>query len=277
LYRHHGIDLGDGRVVHYAGDVDGSKVTAYARVSSWDEFAQGAQVSVRPYAGNRDPEATVIRALSRVGESRYNLVFNNCEHYARWAVTGVHCSEQVTAASSLGASVAVPLVAANVGLSVVVSIGAVSNLSGPGIVSGLAAAGGVVGGGAVAGVAVLGLGPGALSATLINRNALRDDPDLPTSEREGRAVGRAGSYTGAAAGTIGAIWAISALGYPGLSGAGISSGLAAIGSVAGGGMAAGTALSIIAPAVGAALLAYIFYRIYTALSDPSGPVTPALG
>lgn len=42
-------------------------------------------------------------------------------------------------------------------------------------------------------------------------------------------------------------------------------------------MAAGTALSIIAPAVGAALLAYIFYRIYTALSDPSGPVTPALG
>lgn len=41
------------------------------------------------------PEETVERAKSRLGEDKYSLVFNNCEHFAIWCKTGVHESHQV--------------------------------------------------------------------------------------------------------------------------------------------------------------------------------------
>lgn len=42
------------------------------------------------------PEETVKRAESRLGESGYNLICNNCEHFAIWCKTGVHESHQVS-------------------------------------------------------------------------------------------------------------------------------------------------------------------------------------
>ena len=41
------------------------------------------------------PEETVRRARSKLGESEYNLIFNNCEHFAIWCKTGVSKFEQV--------------------------------------------------------------------------------------------------------------------------------------------------------------------------------------
>jgi hypothetical protein len=41
------------------------------------------------------PAETVERAKSRIGENRYNLVTNNCEHFAIWCKTGVSESHQV--------------------------------------------------------------------------------------------------------------------------------------------------------------------------------------
>ena len=41
------------------------------------------------------PEETIQRARSRLGERKYNLAFNNCEHYALWCKTGIHESHQV--------------------------------------------------------------------------------------------------------------------------------------------------------------------------------------
>lgn len=41
------------------------------------------------------PEETVARARSRLGEEKYNLAANNCEHFAIWCKTGVHESHQV--------------------------------------------------------------------------------------------------------------------------------------------------------------------------------------
>jgi hypothetical protein len=38
---------------------------------------------------------TLQRALGRLGEQRYNLIFNNCEHFAHWCKTGRHRSAQV--------------------------------------------------------------------------------------------------------------------------------------------------------------------------------------
>jgi phage shock protein A len=37
----------------------------------------------------------IHRAQSRLGERKYNLLFNNCEHFATWCKTGVSYSKQV--------------------------------------------------------------------------------------------------------------------------------------------------------------------------------------
>ncbi|MBQ8920880.1 MAG: lecithin retinol acyltransferase family protein [Oscillospiraceae bacterium] len=42
------------------------------------------------------PEETVARARSRIGETSYNLLTNNCEHFAIWCKTGVSESIQVS-------------------------------------------------------------------------------------------------------------------------------------------------------------------------------------
>ena len=42
------------------------------------------------------PEETVQRAKSRLGETSYNLLTNNCEHFVIWCKTGVSESLQVT-------------------------------------------------------------------------------------------------------------------------------------------------------------------------------------
>lgn len=41
------------------------------------------------------PEETIQRARSRLGETKYDLIFNNCEHFAIWCKTGIHESHQV--------------------------------------------------------------------------------------------------------------------------------------------------------------------------------------
>ncbi len=41
------------------------------------------------------PEETIRRARSKLGEQGYNLLLNNCEHFAFWCKTGVAKSSQV--------------------------------------------------------------------------------------------------------------------------------------------------------------------------------------
>lgn len=50
------------------------------------------------------PEETVQRAKSKLGEQKYNLVTNNCEHFAIWCKTGISQSHQVDAYLDLIAS-----------------------------------------------------------------------------------------------------------------------------------------------------------------------------
>ena len=105
--------------------------------------------------------------------------------------------------------------------------------------SGLATIGGTVGAGAVGGLGILGGAGGLAAASLVNNTLLKDDASLNNNERSSRSMGRKASYAGAAAGTAGSIAAVAAVGVPGLSAVGITTGLAAIGSTVGGGMAAG--------------------------------------
>ena len=88
LFNHHGIDLGDGTVAHY---LEGREILR----SPISEFSQGEVVSVMEYTDTSPAGVTVRRAMSRLGEQNYNLLFNNCEHFATWCKTGRHRSVQV--------------------------------------------------------------------------------------------------------------------------------------------------------------------------------------
>mgnify|MGYP001167030026 FL=1 len=88
LFNHHGIDLGDGTVAHY---LEGREILR----SSTDDFSQGQPLSVIEHADASPARVTLQRAMSRIGEQNYNLLFNNCEHFATWCKTGRHRSGQI--------------------------------------------------------------------------------------------------------------------------------------------------------------------------------------
>lgn len=91
-YSHHGVDCGDGTVIHYDG---GWGTVRHVEKTSRNSFAKGSQVFVRQYAHRLSVEDIVANAESRMGAHGYHLVRNNCEHFATWASTGSAASSQV--------------------------------------------------------------------------------------------------------------------------------------------------------------------------------------
>jgi hypothetical protein len=80
-YLHHGIYVGEGKVVHYAGLCRGIHAGPVEEVTL-SRFARGRPVRiVSDSVPNFDPQETVRRARSRLGEDRYRLLTNNCEHF----------------------------------------------------------------------------------------------------------------------------------------------------------------------------------------------------
>jgi hypothetical protein len=239
-YEHHGIYVGENEVIHYSGDK--TKSGATIRRDTLGVFSQGRPVEVVMYGLRFGGTEAVSRAVSRLEENGYSLVGNNCEHFARWCVTGDRESEQVTdRAAMVGA---------------VVGGGAAT-----GAIAGLATVAGAVGAGAVGGLAAVAAAPATI-ATAAMLKGLKDDEVLPSLERDARKAGRVATVTGAVAGTGGTIIAVSAMGsVAGLSSAGVMSGLAAIGGTVGGGMAAGTVIAVAAPAVAAVAVGYGLYKV----------------
>ena len=91
MYYHHGIYVGDGEVIAYSKEDNKSVV-----LTSLDEFAQGHPIiKVKHDDAKYSRDEVVYRAYSRLGEDQYNLIFNNCEHFANWCVTGNAKSDQV--------------------------------------------------------------------------------------------------------------------------------------------------------------------------------------
>jgi len=88
LFNHHGIDLGDGTIAHY---LEGREILR----SPLEEFCQGQPLRVINYVEASPQGVTLRRAMGRLGEQDYNLLFNNCEHFATWCKTGRHRSGQV--------------------------------------------------------------------------------------------------------------------------------------------------------------------------------------
>jgi hypothetical protein len=94
-YAHHGVYVGGSAVVHYGGFPCHWRRGPVEEISL-ELFANGHPVWVRSARPNGLPCAEIVRrARSRLGESRYRLISNNCEHLTEWCVNGEHRSPQV--------------------------------------------------------------------------------------------------------------------------------------------------------------------------------------
>jgi hypothetical protein len=94
-YQHHGVYVGRGQVVHYSG------LSEFWQCGPVEEVSLSRFVGGRPvrivdhFESHYSPEEIVRRARSRLGESDYRLLTNNCEHFCNWCVSGVSRSAQV--------------------------------------------------------------------------------------------------------------------------------------------------------------------------------------
>lgn len=103
-YSHHGLYVGNGQVIHYAGFAAGFSKGAIS-LTSTAEFTQGHAWYIKPHdSALYDAPSRVERAHSKLGEDEYNLFSNNCEHFVSWCFDGKKSSEQVQRATKSTAS-----------------------------------------------------------------------------------------------------------------------------------------------------------------------------
>jgi hypothetical protein len=92
-YRHFGIDMGDGTVVHLAS-IDGDTSQMEVQRVPLEQFAAGKAVLVEQVSGSLADDQVIERALAAVGNTHYHVALGNCEHFARLCKTGEHVSHQ---------------------------------------------------------------------------------------------------------------------------------------------------------------------------------------
>jgi hypothetical protein len=94
-FAHHGIYVGGGRVIHYGG-LGNRRLRGPVEEISLARFTCGRRAWVRTHELPRFGGPDVIRrARSRLGENRYRVFSNNCEHFCEWCLQGEHRSYQV--------------------------------------------------------------------------------------------------------------------------------------------------------------------------------------
>lgn len=96
--KHYAVYLGtrNGFPEFIANISDGIQILTREKLS---EFVKRYQVTnVERFNGNHYQRKNAVkRALDRIGEKAYNLVFNNCEHFKNWVLNGEGISRQVAA------------------------------------------------------------------------------------------------------------------------------------------------------------------------------------
>ena len=103
VYYHHGVYVSDAEVIHFTGDDDDSVLDwskAHVIKTSLSRFLNGGKVEVKEYNDSElqdlyPVEGIVNYARSCLGDGGYNLIFNNCEHFANSCTLGRFRSRQV--------------------------------------------------------------------------------------------------------------------------------------------------------------------------------------
>jgi len=104
-YEHHGLYIGDGRVIQYSGVRELEE--GIIEEVGLSQFSNGDEITVRDRVhrvimNNSRPassppitnEQAVERARRRVGEQAYGIFKNNCEHFVNWCLYDFHYSYQ---------------------------------------------------------------------------------------------------------------------------------------------------------------------------------------
>jgi isochorismate synthase EntC len=92
VYEHHGIDCGDGTVIHYRKPDDAEATISRTTMAN---FSMGDRIHLKRYQTSFIADDVIRRAESRLGEQQYELFSNNCEHFATWCKTGNNESAQL--------------------------------------------------------------------------------------------------------------------------------------------------------------------------------------
>lgn len=91
LVEHHGIYVGQGKVVHLSARHNGVVRTSTGR------FSAGGDIRVKKSASN--PHIAVERANSMIGGKGYSLITNNCEQFVNYCIHGKKTSNQISNAA----------------------------------------------------------------------------------------------------------------------------------------------------------------------------------
>lgn len=80
VYSHHALSIDGNGVIHYQDGI--------VKTESIESFAKGAAIHILDTPRLYTKDKVIARAYSKLGERKYNLFFNNCEHFVRWALNG---------------------------------------------------------------------------------------------------------------------------------------------------------------------------------------------
>ena len=102
-FYHHGLYEGDGMVIHFAGPtmqtlMDPQQVTV--RRDTLDAFSMDRHIEVRSYSlkeklQKRSVQKILTAARESLGQGEYDILYNNCEHFANRCVFGKGFSTQI--------------------------------------------------------------------------------------------------------------------------------------------------------------------------------------
>lgn len=111
-FQHHGIDMGDGTVIHLA-PASGARVALKdksdefaVRRDSLEDFHRGSEVLVFEHADARSPDTSAEAAEAALGQTGYSLLEGNCEHFATLCATGRWESQQIEMSEATVAALA---------------------------------------------------------------------------------------------------------------------------------------------------------------------------
>jgi len=94
FYSHHGIYMGDGKVVHFAGSIR-EKIDPEVHETDLSRFLKDGIVRRRDYKQRLPASQTMRIAREQLSDRSYSMIWNNCEHFATYCVTGKKKSRQV--------------------------------------------------------------------------------------------------------------------------------------------------------------------------------------
>jgi hypothetical protein len=102
MYNHHGIYITDDEIIHFASEENDNILGTNNQVLGTEigPFLKGGLLEVKIYTDDEFPDLFPVEDIVRyaracIGDTGYNLFFNNCEHFANYCTLGRFRSHQV--------------------------------------------------------------------------------------------------------------------------------------------------------------------------------------